>query len=180
MACDLQGARALSSPTFRDLYGAATARVSTRLTHSRRLQVKCAVFLVASLQVRYSSTLGVRPKIKFICAYPEYEYRWNGPGRLLSCDLFDWASCWRKRRSFPTLEMRKQSMSIKNATFTTALLTSNLFAVAHPPSHASGNEPHFGGCPDASMCEYVNATTHVPSITGNIYPDCDANGEVRS
>lgn len=71
-------------------------------------------------------------------------------------------------------------MSIKNATFTTALLTSNLFAVAHPPSHASGNEPHFGGCPDASMCEYVNATTHVPSITGNIYPDCDANGEVAS
>jgi hypothetical protein len=38
-----QGSRA-PSLTFRDLDGAATARFSARLTHSRCLQVKCSIF----------------------------------------------------------------------------------------------------------------------------------------
>jgi hypothetical protein len=47
--------RALRHLPFRDLDGAATARFSARLTHSRCLKLS-AVFLAASLQVEYSAT----------------------------------------------------------------------------------------------------------------------------
>lgn len=62
MASGPEGTRA-PSPTFRDLDGAATARFSARLTHSRRLQPKCSSFGCESTRISQLSCIQYLPSL---------------------------------------------------------------------------------------------------------------------